>query len=40
MEDVLICQIEDLARKYQRDFTKQVIYMLKSYLKIMQETEH
>lgn len=37
LEKDLIDQIEKLARKNERDFTKQVSYMLKKYIEITQE---
>lgn len=37
MEKELVKEIELLAEKNQRDFTKQVIFMLKKYIEITKE---
>lgn len=34
LEKELIDKIEELARKNERDFTKQVVFMLKKYIEI------
>lgn len=36
IETELVKKIEEMAKKNERDFTKQVIFMLKKYIEIME----
>lgn len=39
LENSLIEQIEKMAEKYERDFTKQIKFMLKQYIEILELTK-